>query len=305
MNVLVLGGSGFIGSYVCDALLDRGHAVSVLSHSNERFRQELETVEYHYKSIEDIAAVSQVLAGADCVVHLISSTVPSTSNLDPVADVRSNLLPTVKMMEMMRQLGPRRIIFLSSGGTVYGNPHTLPIREVDELNPICSYGVVKVSVEKYLRMYSELYDFQTTVIRPSNPYGPRQGRKGVQGLISAFLNCILEGRSLKVWGDGSVVRDYFYVADLANLCVACVEGGHTGIFNAGSGDGVSINELIHTIQKVCGVAGDVEYMQGRSFDVAATYLDIGKAQTEIGWAPTVSLEDGIDSHWTWLKSLKT
>jgi len=305
MNVLVLGGSGFIGSHVCDALLDRGHKVSVLSHSNERFRQELETVEYHYKSIEDIAAVSQVLAGADCVVHLISSTVPSTSNLDPVADVRSNLLPTVKMMEMMRQLGPRRIIFLSSGGTVYGNPHTLPIREVDELNPICSYGVVKVSVEKYLRMYSELYDFQTTVIRPSNPYGPRQGRKGVQGLISAFLNCILEGRSLKVWGDGSVVRDYFYVADLANLCVACVEGGHTGIFNAGSGDGVSINELIHTIQKVCGVAGDVEYMQGRSFDVAATYLDIGKAQTEIGWAPTVSLEDGIDSHWTWLKSLKT
>ncbi|MCB1704811.1 MAG: NAD-dependent epimerase/dehydratase family protein [Halioglobus sp.] len=303
MNVLVTGGTGFIGSHVCDALLRRGHNIRVLSRKAEPYRPPLPGVDYFLGDIADTFYLSEALSGMDAVIHLVSSTVPGTSNLDPVADINFNLAGTVRMLELMRQAGPKRIVFLSSGGTVYGEPSRLPVAETEPLNPLCSYGVTKVAIEHYLGMYAFLYGIEPVVLRASNPFGPRQGRLGIQGLVAAFLSRILAGKPLVVWGDGEVIRDYFYASDLADLCALAVESTETGIFNAGSGQGTSINRMIELIGKATAIQPEVHYEPQRKFDVRETYLDISKARTAFGWEPVVDLESGISQHWDWLRSL--
>jgi UDP-glucose 4-epimerase len=303
MNVLVTGGTGFIGSHVCDALLRCGHHVRVLSRKAEPYRAPLPRVEYYLGDIADTFYLSEALNGMDAVIHLVSSTVPGTSNLDPVADINFNLAGTVRMLELMRQAGPKRIVFLSSGGTVYGEPSRLPVAEDEPLNPLCSYGVTKVAIEHYLGMYAFLYGIEPVVLRASNPFGPRQGRLGIQGLVAAFLNRIIAGKPLTVWGDGEVIRDYFYASDLADLCVLAAESKETGIFNAGSGQGTSINRMIELIGLATGQKPEVHYEPQRKFDVRETYLDISKARSAFGWEPTVDLEEGISRHWEWLRSV--
>ncbi len=303
MNVLVVGGTGFIGSHVCDALLWRGHLVRVYSRKPEQYRAPLPEVEYYLGDMADTFYLSEALSGMDAVIHLVSSTVPGTSNLDPVADINFNLAGTVRMLELMRQAGPKRLVFLSSGGTVYGEPSRLPVAEEEPLKPLCSYGVTKVAIEHYLGMYAFLYGFEPVVLRASNPFGPRQGRLGVQGLVASFLNRIVAGKPLTVWGDGEVIRDYFYVSDLADLCALAVESQTTGIFNAGSGQGTSINHMIEMIGRATKQNPEVHYEPQRKFDVRETYLDIRRAREVFGWQPAVDLEQGLARHWEWLSNI--
>ena len=303
MQVLVTGGTGFIGSHVCDSLLRHGHSVRVYSRRPEQYRTPLRGVEYHLGDMADPFALSEALSGVDCVVHLVSTTVPGTSNLDPVADITTNLAGTVRMLELMRQAGPSRIIFLSSGGTVYGEPSQLPVLEDEKLQPLCSYGVIKVAIENYLGMYESLYGISAVILRASNPFGPRQGHLGIQGLIAAFLSRIAAGEPLAVWGDGEVVRDYFYVSDLADLCSLAVDSEATGIYNAGSGQGTSVNEVLDLIRQATNQEPEVNYEPQRKFDVNATYLDIQKARSVFGWNPQVSLAAGIAHHWEWLQEV--
>ncbi|PJA31342.1 MAG: NAD-dependent epimerase [Zetaproteobacteria bacterium CG_4_9_14_3_um_filter_53_7] len=303
MKVLVLGGNGFIGSHVVDHLLAAGHKVRVFDRAPERYREPLKRVEYRLGGFDDTFQVAEALQGMDAVCHLISTTVPGTSNLDPVADVQSNLVNTLLLLEQMRKKGMKRILYLSSGGTVYGNPESSPIREDHPLNPISSYGVVKVAIEKYLNMYHQLYGLEPVILRPSNPYGSRQGHSGVQGLTGTLLARTLAGEALEIWGDGSVVRDYMHVSDLARLCVMALESDSCGVFNAGSGEGHSINEIIILIRDAIDQELQVNYREGRAFDVKEVVLDISHAKAAFGWQPEISLADGIRDQLQWLKTL--
>jgi len=303
MNILVLGGNGFIGSYVVDHLLAAGHSVRVFDRSSERYRSPLSNVDYRLGSFDDTFLLAEALQDMDAVCHLISTTVPGTSNLDPVEDVQSNLVNTLRLLEQMRTQGLHRILYLSSGGTVYGNPVVLPVREDHELNPICSYGVVKVAIEKYLFMYQQLYGLGPIVLRPSNLYGPRQGHAGLQGLIGTFLRRMIAGETLEVWGDGEIVRDYLYIEDLARLCVSAIEKGMTGVFNAGSGEGHSIKDIISTMEEVAGFETPVQYKKGRVFDVKEVILDIEQARQYFDWNPQTSLQEGMAAQLRWLKTL--
>ncbi len=302
MNVLVLGGNGFIGSHLVDELLISGHSVRVFDQFPERYRAPLSNVDYRIGKFCDAFSMAEALHGVDVVYHLISTTVPSTSNLDPVADISDNLITTVVLLDQMNKIGIKRIVFLSSGGTVYGIPKTVPIPEEHSLNPICSYGVVKVAIENYLNMYMELYDLQPTVIRPSNPFGPRQGHDGVQGVISTFLSKALRDEPLTLWGDGSIVRDFLYISDLTKLAVIAGESDHTGVFNAGYGSGVSILSAVDIIAKLTGVTPVISYQPKRPFDIQEVYLDIAKTSSTFNWQPTVSFEQGILNHLQWLKA---
>jgi len=303
MKVLVLGGNGFIGSHVVDQLLAAGHKVRVFDRSPERYREPLKQVEYRLGRFDDTFQVAEALQGVDAVCHLISTTVPGTSNLDPVADVQSNLVNTLYLLEQMRKKGLRRILYLSSGGTVYGNPESSPISENHPLKPISSYGIVKVAIEKYLFMYQQLYGLQPVILRPSNPYGPRQGHAGVQGLIGTLLARAFSGETLEIWGDGSIVRDYMHVSDLARLCVVALEDNSCGVFNAGSGEGHSINQIIEMIRDLTGSELKVRYEEARSFDVKEVVLDISSAMQQFDWKPEVELSTGIREHMEWLRCL--
>mgnify|MGYP000929368045 FL=1 len=287
MNVLVLGGNGFIGSHLVDELLISGHSVRIFDRFPEKFRSPLPKVDYRTGLFGDAFGMAEALQDIEVVYHLISTTVPGTSNLDPVADINDNLIATVVLLDQMLKMGIKRIVYLSSGGTVYGRPHKLPIPEDHPLNPICSYGVVKVAIENYLKMYQELYGLQSTIIRPSNPFGPRQGHGGVQGVIATFIAEIFRNKPIKIWGDGSVIRDYLSIKDLVRLCVIVGDGDYSGIFNAGNGRGISVATIIELLKDVTGTLPSVSYEPSRAFDVKEVVLDISHTKAVTGWHPNV------------------
>lgn len=303
MTVLVLGGCGFIGSHVVDALLAAGHNVRVFDRNPEPFRAPLREVDYQFGQFGDRSAVARALVGTDRVIHLISTTVPGTADLDPKADVQDNLVGTLSLLEAMTELGIRRILFLSSGGTVYGIPQQVPIAETHRLAPINAYGIGKVAIESYLSLFERTRGLSPVTLRASNPYGTRQGNTGVQGVVGTCLRRLIEDRPLEIWGDGSVVRDFFSVRDLAALCVMATQSDRTGPYNAGSGVGVSVNEVIALISRVTGRQVRTVYRAGRPQDVPRSILDVSRARTDFGWSATTTLEDGIAETWDWMRRM--
>lgn len=301
MKALIIGGCGFIGSHVVDKVRAEGVSVRVFDRRAEMFRSTLPDVEYVMGDLSDSAQIYEALSGVDAVIHLASTTVPSTSNLDPVGDINGNLIATVRMLEVMRSAGVRKLVYLSSGGTVYGVPQTDPMREDHPLNPISSYGIVKGAIENYLFMEHKLHGLQYVALRASNPYGPRQGHTGIQGLIGTHLWRLARKEQIEVWGDGSIVRDFIHVQDMADLCYRALVSDVTGVFNAGSGEGASVAEVV---KKICDVVGgDVKpiYKDKRNFDVPRVVLDVTRAKEAFGWQKTIDLEQGIKDTWAWVQ----
>jgi len=302
-KILVLGGNGFIGSHVVDQLLNTGYSISVFDRGYEKYRTPHNGVKYFLGEFSNTPLLAEALEGVDTVIHLISTTVPSTSNLNPIADIQTNLVGTVNLLELMVSAKVRRIVFLSSGGTVYGLPKSIPISEYHPLNPICSYGVVKIAIEKYIKMFEYLYGIQAVILRPSNPYGPHQSHEGVQGVISTFLRKIISCEPITIWGDGSVIRDYLYISDLAELCSLVINSDVNGVFNVGSGKGHSLNEIIKAIEKITNLKAIVEYQEARNFDVSEVVLDVNLAKDTFNWTPDTLLEAGIKKHLHWFSQL--
>jgi UDP-glucose 4-epimerase len=306
MKVLLIGGCGFVGSHVADAFLDQGLKVRVLDLKPEAYRRPLHNVEYVFGDFGDSNTLLEALAGVDAVVHLASTTVPGTANLDPVADIKGNLISTVRLLGLLRNTGCRKLVYLSSGGTVYGIPQHDTVAETHELKPINSYGIVKVAIENYLYMEQVLHGLRHVVLRASNPYGSRQGRLGVQGIIGTSLWKVVQGEPIEIWGDGSVIRDFVHVRDLAKLCVKALISDATGCFNAGSGTGASVNEIVEKIAGTLEVNGlepmTVTHTPGRAYDIPRIVLDITRAKECLGWTPQISLEEGIAESFEWVRN---
>lgn len=297
MKALVIGGNGFIGANLVKALHAQGAAVAVLDRFTPRADSDWTDVKYHVGDFHDPEILQAVLPGVDTVYHLASCTVPSTADADPVADIQGNLVGTLTLLSVMRQLGLRRICYFSSGGTVYGNPNTVPVPESHALQPISSYGIVKVAIEQYLGMYQRQGWLDPVIIRPSNPYGPGQRSGGVQGAIAVFLGKAVSGAGVQIWGDGQTIRDYIYIDDLIDLTIRAAQSSHGAVFNAGSGKGLSLNELCETIRNVTGCELPVEYAPGRTFDVREIVLDVARAHDALGWTACTGIDEGILMTW--------
>ena len=302
MKVLVLGGCGFIGSHVVDSLISNNFEIRVLDRVPEKFRRPLPDVEYVYGDYRDQDLIEQSLSGVGAVVHLISTTLPGTANANPRGDVEDNLIGTLGLISTMRRMGVNRLIYMSSGGTVYGRPLSVPIPENHPLNPTNSYGIVKACVENYLQMYSREADFSSVAIRAANPFGPRQGHLGIQGVVATFLNRALRGDPLEIWGDGTVVRDYLYASDVADLCSKVLNSTFVGPVNAGSGIGRSLNEVAAAVREVTGRDLCIVYKDSRSVDVPSSVLDISRAREELGWNPSRDFEADLQKTWSWISS---
>lgn len=298
MNVLVLGGNGFIGSHVCEQLSARGeHHVRVYARQPARYDV---SAEWFIGDFRDSAKLAEALTGMDVVVHCVSSTVPATSSADPVSDIQANLVGTVVLLGLMQEAGVRRLIYLSSGGTVYGNPRTSPVPETHPLDPISSYGAVKVAVEKFIGVAQHAWGLRPIIFRPSNPYGERQGHGGVQGLIATVLQNAMRSIPTNIYGDGSSVRDYIHVKDLAALIVSGIESEVCGVFNAGSGQGHSVSQIMRIVEATTGLAVPVRRLEARSFDVKEVVLDNRAARTAFGWEPETPIAVGVRSYFQWL-----
>ena len=224
-----------------------------------------------------------------------------TSNEDPRHDVETNVLGTLQLLDKARKAGVKKIIFSSSGGTVYGIPKEIPIKEDHSTEPTSSYGICKLTIEKYLYLYWKLYGLDYCVLRVANAYGERQPITETQGVISTFLDKALRKNEITIWGDGSVIRDFIYAGDIANAFVkASNYEGEPRIFNIGGEQGLSINEIISIISKITGEQLQLKYMPSRIFDVPVNILDISRAKKYLNWQPEVGLFEGISRMHEWI-----
>jgi UDP-glucose 4-epimerase len=302
---LVLGGRGFIGSHLIDALLDLGCIVRCFdrphvlqlgeSHlSNPAF----ELFEGDLTSETDVA---EAVDGCDICYHLVSTTLPKSSNADPVFDIESNVLGTVRLLTHAVKSGLKKVIFVSSGGTVYGVPKQVPILETHSNDPICSYGITKLAIEKYLGLFHQLHGLDYTVLRLANPFGERQRTHASQGAVAVFLGKVLRGEPVEIWGDGSVVRDYIHIADVVDaLLLSSEKTSHARVFNIGGGRGHSLNELLDAIEKATGCIANRIYLPGRTFDVPISVLCIERAKQSLGWTPQIDFEHGLRRFAEWI-----
>ncbi len=297
MKCLVLGGGGFLGSHASEALLGAGHGVRVFEKelvNRESVAHLLPKVEWTDGDFTNETHVKEAVAGVDCVIHSLCTTLPKTSNDNPVYDISSNLISTLHLLEASRDAGVKKIIFFSSGGTVYGIPRYTPIPEEHPNDPVCAYGIQKLAIEKYLMLFRHLYGLDYGIMRISNPFGERQRPHASQGAAVVFLNKVLKGETIEIWGDGSVTRDYLYVKDVAGAVLKLLDyNGDQRIFNIGSGKGMSLLQLIEAIEKVAGRKAKVRFTPSRSFDVPVNVLDIKRAGKELGWRPEAGFEEGL------------
>lgn len=304
---LVLGGGGFIGSHLVEALLKKGHHVRCFDRPNSHLigdhRGSNERFELYSGDFASEADIADALEGCEVCFHLISTTLPKSSNADPVYDVESNVIGTVRLLDRAVKSGLRKIVFISSGGTVYGVPKHIPILENHPTDPVCSYGITKLAVEKYLQLFHTLYGIDYTILRLANPFGERQRLQASQGAIAVFLGKVLRGETVEIWGDGSAIRDYIYIKDVIDaLMVAADETRTEHVFNIGSGRGHSLNELLDAIEKITGLIADRRYLPGRKFDVPTSVLSIEKAKRLLNWEPKVSFEEGLQIFTSWLRT---
>lgn len=306
MKCLILGGGGFLGSHLSEALLAEGHAVRIFDRPNLlRFRsfQSNENVEWFEGDFIDREHVAHAVSGCDVIFHLVSTTLPRSSNENPAYDVETNVIGTLQLLDAARKNKIRKFIFVSSGGTIYGIPHEVPIKESHPTEPICSYGISKLAIEKYIHLFHLLHGMEYCVLRLANPFGERQRIAAAQGAVVVFLDKALRNEEIEIWGDGSVVRDYFHVSDaVAALMKAIAYEGSQRIFNIGSGIGYSLNDIIEAIETLLGVAVRRSYLPARAFDVPVSVLDISKAAEFLNWKPQVSFGEGLSRTAQWLRT---
>ncbi|RYF35893.1 MAG: NAD-dependent epimerase/dehydratase family protein, partial [Cytophagaceae bacterium] len=298
------GGGGFVGSSIADRLLDEGHSLRIFERPRVTpYRQftDAEHVEWLTGDLSSVHDVNAAVIGMDAVMHLVSTTLPKGSNDDPIYDVQSNVVPTLQMLDAMVRHGVQRIVFISSGGTVYGTPQYLPIDERHPTEPLVSYGITKLMIEKYLRIYQHVHGIFPVILRVANPYGERQRIETAQGAIGVFAYRALKGEPIEIWGDGSITRDYIHVDDVARAFVGALRynGVHT-CMNISSGRGTSLNELVDQLSKLLGRTVDVTYRPGRSFDVLSNVLTNDVARRELVWSPDIAMDEGLSRTVSWL-----
>jgi UDP-glucose 4-epimerase len=307
--VTVLGGGGFLGSAIVDELLAEGHRVRVLERPHNRPHRAFgpdEAVEWLPGDCRETADLRTALQDASAVVHLAWSTRPKSSNDQPIFDVESNVVASLQLLEEMRTQGIRKLLFASSGGTVYGPPIHTPIEEDHPHQPTTSYGITKLTVEKYLLLAKQLHGLRPVILRMANPYGERQRVEGAQGVVAAFLKCALAGEPIEIWGDGTVIRDFLHVADVSKACGAALRyEGEESVFNIGSGSGTSLNALVQLLSELLGRELEVIHRPGRSFDVKSNVLCCQRARRALNWEPSIGMAEGLRRTLDWLRAQPT
>jgi UDP-glucose 4-epimerase len=299
MNILLLGAAGFIGTNLTIELTkNKNNRITLVDKSKDYFANiqkfNFENVQIKESSLDENANFDDVLEEQDVVYHLVSSNVPTTSNQHITQDIQADVIFSSNLFDGCVKNGVKKVVFISSGGTVYGKEVYCPLPENTPTNPITSYGVQKVTIEKLLYLYDYMYGLDYRIIRLANPYGPYQRPNGVLGAVTTFTYKALKRDEITVYGDGSVVRDFIYIDDAVSAIQKIVNGEnkhHT--FNLGCGYGTSIKEVLETIEQALGCEMNIIYKEGRAVDVPVNFLDISRYEKYYGKLNPISLHDGI------------
>lgn len=301
MRALVTGGAGFIGSTLVDRLLDDGHSVTAVDNLSRgraaNLQKARENTNYRFVHADLVTAdLEDIVAEAkpDVIFHLAAQIDVRSSVLNPAADASVNVIGTVRLAEAARLAGVRKIVFTSSGGSIYGSPTTFPVTEQMPVNPMSPYAAGKVAGEIYLNTFRQLYGLQCTHIAPANVYGPRQDPHGEAGVVAIFAQAMLHGRATKLFGSGSNTRDYVFVEDVVSAFIAASGPAGNGLrFNIGTGVETSDRELHSMVSHAAGGPDTPALLPARLGDVPRSVLDPSLAAEVLGWAPKVDIEEGI------------
>lgn len=295
---LVFGAAGFIGLRVAERLAAQGCVVlgvDQIARAGAGFA-------WAQASFADRAALRDLLREGDIAYLLVGGGLPDAGNANPRRQLDETVGATLDFLETCREAKVARVLFPSSGGTVYGAPKHTPIDEDHPTEPIAAYGVQKLALEKYLAVYRHLHGLDSIVMRIANPFGPRQNPVTGQGLVAALARRALDGREIEIWGDGEVVRDYIFIDDAADAIAALgLYQGPARVFNVGAGVGRSVNQVVAALTAAVGPL-NVVYRPGRPFDVPVSVLDIARVTRETGWTPRVSFEDGLARTLAWMRA---
>lgn len=307
MNIILFGAAGFIGKNLTLELAKDLENTLILVDKKKEFFSDIETFRFQNISIrednfDENSDFDELLKGQDIAYHLVSTTVPTTSNQCISQELMANVIVTVHLLEACVRSNIKRIIFFSSGGTVYGKDICCPIKEETPSYPINSYGLQKISIEKLLYLYHYIYGLDYQIIRLSNPYGPYQRPNGILGAVTTFTYKALRQEEIIVYGDGTIIRDFIYIDDAVKAVKKIVEGEEKyHIFNLGCGYGTSIRDVLETISCTLKIDLKITFKQGRKTDVPENYLDISRYEQCYGKLNPIPLKQGISKTAAFMK----
>lgn len=307
MRVLLIGGSGFIGSNLAESFINIGIKVIVLDRKEGNYenissiKEKIKIYKGHYNDKEILENIFEN-NDISIVVNLVTTVLPNTT-LDNLNNcINENITANITLFRVMKNYNVRKIIYFSSGGTVYGNNGKSINTELDLIKPINYYGWIKSSVENLVMVESNLSNIEYLIIRPSNPYGKNQNIYGNQGLIAILFGKILKNESIEIWGDGNIVRDYIYIEDMCRAVVNIIKSNKWNeIYNIGSGKGFTINEVINNIEEITNKKINKIYKEKRNVDIIENILDIEKIRSIIKFDDILSLKEGLAKTWEILK----
>ena len=296
MKILVTGGAGFIGSHVVDTFIANGHEVVVVDDLSTGRRSNLNPAATFYQidiRSDDLSEVFEK-EKPQVVDHHAAQMDVRRSVVDPLFDADVNVLGSIKLIELSREHGVERFIYISTGGAVYGEPEYLPCDEAHPINPICPYGASKHTVEHYLYMYHELYGLDYVVLRYPNVYGPRQDPHGEAGVVAIFTGLMLKGDQVVINGDGDQERDFVFVGDCAtaNLLALTTQNSNT-IFNLGEGKSTTVNDVYRELKDITDYHLSAVHGPAKVGETRRIYLEAKKAAQELDWQPSVGLGEGL------------
>ena len=303
-KVLVTGGAGFIGSHVLDESLELGYDVVAVDNFSSGSRNNLPMdVVSHEIDIAD-PSLDRIFAEEkpDVVIHLAAQISIQASMRDPLIDAKSNLLGSINVFENCVKYGVSKVVYCSSGGSVYGEPVYLPCDEGHPIQPLSHYAVAKAAVENYLQVYNKTYGLDFTVLRFSNVFGPRQNPFGEAGVVAIFTKSMLLGYPVSFYGTGEQERDFVYVLDVARAVNSAMLSPSAAVYNVGSGIGSTINHVFSILKNETSYELDPVKIDGKPGEVFKIFLDCSRAIQELGWLPSVTLEDGIGQTVEWFRS---
>ncbi len=295
MRILVTGGAGFIGSHVVDSFIEAGHHVAVVDNLSTGRRANLNPRATFYEVDIREPELREVIERErpDVISHHAAQMDVRRSMAEPLFDADNNILGSLNLLECARKLRVRKVIYISSGGAVYGEPQYLPCDEKHPIRPLCPYGVSKYTVEQYLYLYRESYGLDYTILRYANVYGPRQDPHGEAGAVAIFAGHMLAGKSVLINGSGEQERDFIYVEDCARANLLALEKGAGDVYNLGSGVGTSINRIAALLQELTGYKGEPVHGPAKLGETFRIYLDAGRARGVLGWTQTFTLREGL------------
>ena len=295
MKVLVTGGAGFIGSHITDAMIAAGHSVVVVDDLSTGRRENLNPAARFYQVDIRAAGLDEVFAQEkpEVVSHQAARANVRESFLKPIEYADVNILGSLNLLECCRRHSVRKVIYASTGGAVYGEPHYLAVDEAHPIEPLDPYGASKHQVEHYLQLYHANYGLEYTILRYPNVYGPRQDPRGEAGVVAIFTGHLLNGETPVINGSGDQQRDFVYVHDVANANVLALNHNPAGTYNIGSGIGTSVNQIFTHLAALTGHPKPAAHGPAKQGEVSRIYLNAQKARQDLGWEPRVPLAEGL------------